>query len=470
MGNDNKLKNVDIVDALLNIKVSKLKDKGKALKNNVKHIAKLLDDLDEDKEYNKYLSLSCIYGAFLGDSMGSACEFLEESPNNHELIFEPKLKQVFKPGEITDDSEMALSAAFAYIDILKEEDSSKSKDYLYFYFCLWKNSSPKDIGNTTEIALKNWKGENINETKFDFEEVKRVNWGSLANGALMRISTFIVYYYYKKFDKLHLIISKYFSKDNNQANQVNLNPDLFNLYLDIYNEVFNNVQITHPNYENGISCAVFTLMTLIGMVTKDAKKIYAFFKEISESPQFIDMHDKILFNYAKETQKKYKQIISEIETNKPISVYNHMGYYIHAFKLSVYFLYKYPDMGENKDNDLYYKIMCDICDKGGDTDTNCAIVGTLIGPLIGYKNFNTKNKNLFKTFIEFIPPKRTQFTSAFIYEYVNYLEKNTLNKDKNKDKDKNETNKSNKGFQYTALQMIQKFLNEDIYGKKNKNK
>ena len=394
MGNDNKLKNVDIVDALLNIKVSKLKDKGKALKNNVKHIAKLLNDLDEDKEYNKYLSLSCIYGAFLGDSMGSACEFLEESSKNHELIFEPKTKQVFKPGEITDDSEMALSAAFAYIDILKEEDSSKSKDYLYFYFCLWKNSSPKDIGNTTEIALKNWKGENINETKFDFEEVKRVNWGSLANGALMRISTFIVYYYYKKFDKLHLIISKCFSKDNNQANQDNLNPDLINLYLDIYNEVFNNVQITHPNYENGISCAVFSLMTLIGMVTKDAKKIYAFFKEISESPQFIDIHDKISFNYAKETQKKYKQIISEIETNKPISVYTHMGYYIHAFKLSLYFLYKYPDMGENKDNDLYYKIMCDICDKGGDTDTNCAIVGTLVGPLIGYKNFNTKNKNL----------------------------------------------------------------------------
>ena len=453
MGNEIKLKNVNIVQALLNIKLSKLKDKGNALRNNVKHIEKLLNDLDENKEYNKYLSLSCIYGAFLGDSMGAGCEFLEESPANHKNIF--KQKHVFKPGEITDDSEMALSAAFAYIDSLKG-DSSKIKDYLYFYFCLWRGSNPKDIGNTTEIALKNWKGENINETKFNPEEVKTINWGSLANGALMRISTFIVYYFYKKLDKLYLIIPTCFTKDNNQ---VNLNDDLFNLYLDIYKEVYNNVQITHPNYENGISCAVFTLMTLIGMITKDAKKVYSFFKEISKSEKFLNVHEEILIKYAKDTQIKYKKIISHIESKEPISVYSHMGYYLHAFTLSVHYIYKYPNISQNEDKDLYYKIMCDICDKGGDTDTNCAIVGTLIGPLIGYKNFN---KDLFKIFIEFIPSRRSQFTSAFIYEYVNYLEQNTLNKDKN------EANKNDKMFHYTAFKMIENFLNKNIYGNTNK--
>ena len=213
----------------------------------------------------------------------------------------------------------------------------------------------------------------------------------------------------QKLDELYLIIPACFTKDNNQ---VNLNDDLFNLYLDIYKEVYNNVQITHPNYENGISCAVFTLMTLIGMITKDAKKVYSFFKEISKSEKFLNVHEEILIKYAKDTQIKYKKIISHIESKEPISVYSHMGYYLHAFTLSVHYIYNFPNISQNEDKDLYYKIMCDICDKGGDTDTNCAIVGTLIGPLIGYKNFN---KDLFKIFIEFIPSRRSKFTSAFIY-------------------------------------------------------
>ena len=68
--------------------------------------------------------------------------------------------------------------------------------------------------------------------------------------------------------------------------------------------------------------------------------------------------------------------------------------------------------------------MFDICDYGGDTDTNCAIVGAMIGPLIGYKNFK---KDLFDKFIRFITIRRCQYTSAFIYVYINYLEEKLLN-------------------------------------------
>ena len=452
MGVENNFKHGDIVKDLLNIKLSKLKDDGKILKSNVQHIEKLLKTLDINKENNKYVSLSCIYGAFLGDSIGSACEF-----SKHKKIF--KKGRLFKPGEITDDSEMALSAAFAYIDSLNN-DPSKIQDYLYFYFCLWRGSVPKDIGNTTASALRLWKGEDIKETKFKPEEVK-INWSSLANGALMRISTFIVYFYYKKLDNLEKTILKCIDIANRK---VYLNDDVLNLYFDIFVEVYKNVQITHPNYENGISCAVFSLMVLVGMITKDAKIIYSLFKEISESKKFIDIHkDKDIITYAAKTQEKYKQITSEVESNKPILVYSHMGYYLHAFKLSISYIFKYPDMAANKEKDLYYKIMCDICNKGGDTDTNCAIVGTLIGPLIGYKNFNG---DLFKIFIKYIPPKRTQYTSAFIYEYVNYLEQNILNQEKNENK--NEKSENDEEFHYAAFQMIQKFLNENLYGKTKK--
>ena len=119
-------------------------------------------------------------------------------------------------------------------------------------------------------------------------------------------------------------------------------------------------------------------------------------------------------------RKKYIQIISDITNGKPFSVYNQMGYYSHGFKLSIYFLYKISKMGEIIDNKLYYKIMCQICNFGGDTDTNCAIVGTMVGPLIGYKNFPPE---LFDKFIKYFPEKRTQYTSAFMYIYVTHLEK-----------------------------------------------
>ena len=117
-----------------------------------------------------------------------------------------------------------------------------------------------------------------------------------------------------------------------------------------------------------------------------------------------------------------------------------MGYYIHGFKLSIYYLKKIADMGAAIEDDYYYKLMCEVCDFGGDTDTNCAIVGAMVGPLIGYKNFNNQ---YFNRFIRFIPEERSQFNSAFMYIYVNCLEEKFLKNQKetiNEEQNKNEPN------------------------------
>ena len=97
--------------------------------------------------------------------------------------------------------------------------------------------------------------------------------------------------------------------------------------------------------------------------------------------------------------------------------------------------------------------MEEICDFGGDTDTNCAIVGTLIGPLIGYKNFD---RELFTIFIKFFPKKRIQYTSAFMYEYVDFLENKYLYINNN-----NYHNKKNV--------IDNKNINQDIKNEENKN-
>ena len=415
---DEKYKNKEMNSRLLNMTQKSINLK--ALKQNIANIEVTLYDLDTEKDRDKYLCLSCMFGAFLGDSMGSCCEFSFASKDNHTHIFEYE-NGIFAPGEVTDDSEMAMSAAFAYIDILNE-NPSMIQDLIYYYYGIWSCSGAKDIGGATTAALRYWDDSlGITDTKFNNKMVKASNWESLANGFLMRISTFITYYYYTHKQKIYSTIQNFFEENNKLED---LNDSILELYNDILEESYKNVEITHPNYENGISSAVFTLMTLVGMVTKDAKKVYSIFELISKSKKFIESHKKYK-NYAILTQNKYKDIVSQVD-NPNFSVYGRMGYYIHGFRLSVFFIHKYPDMAENKDKDLYYKIMCDVCDYGGDTDTNCAIVGAMIGPLIGYKNFKSE---LFERFIRFIPDRRCQYNSAFMYVYVNYLEEK-LNKEK----------------------------------------
>ena len=449
---DNKALKIDMTDFLLNITLKDL-DK-KIIEKNIEKIADRLNDIDTEKDKDKYVTLSCIFGAFLGDSMGSACEFSPKSNKNHESIFKIK-NGIFEPGEVTDDSEMAMSAAFAYIDLINE-DPLITQDLIYYYFCVWGASGPKDIGNATSNALRHWTTKSFQETNFNYKIVKIQNWDSLANGFLMRISTFITYFYYNNLSYIKETIETYFKTNRNKTDE--LTDEMINLYIKIFNESIKNTEITHPNYENGISSAVFTLMCLTGMVMKDAKLVYLLFYQISKSQKFICNFEenKYLIYSLKSTQKKYNEIIKDIENKNEPSVTSLIGYYMHGFKLSVYYLYKYPEMAENQDTDLYYKIMCDVCDYGGDTDTNCAIVGAMIGPLIGYKNFS---KELFDTFIKFIPEERCQFNSAFMYVYVDYLEK--------KMKEKNVTTKENVDSEQKQNNLEADHLKED---KKEENK
>ena len=398
------------------------------IKNNINKIKNNLNNINPLTDKLKYLSLSCIYGAFLGDAIGGNCEFLTPSKNNYLNIFKYYQGFRFLPGEITDDSELAMSAAFAYMDT-KDQNDPRIKDYIFYYFGIWKESHPKDMGHTTINSLKYFSSSyNIDQIKFDKikQTVQKENWNSLSNGLLMRLSTFIVFYLYSNFNIIKNTINNFFEININ-TNEID--DDLLNLFFDIFNRVKINAEITHPHPENSLVAAIFSLMVLTGIIRKNGKEIYSLLKIISFSKKFYQTNKDKNFNfYAQEIQKKFIKIIYAIEKNEQIDVYNLMGYYMNAFKLCIYYLYKFPQMGKNNDKDLYYKIMCNICNLGGDTDTNCAIVGTMIGPLIGYKNFQPQ---LFDIFISYFPEKRTQYTSAFMYIYVNYLEEKYLNKNIN---------------------------------------
>ena len=417
------------------------------LSKKISEIKSKIDEYDFNNNKHKYLTLSCIFGSFLGDSMGSCCQFSLPSPKNHLDIFKFE-EGIFAPGEVTDDSEMAMAAAFAYMDCPNQK-YEKVQDLLYYYFCIWKFSCPKDIGRTISNALELWDTKlKVNETIFN-ENIKnnnkKINYYSLANGFLMRISTFIVFYYYTNYENIKKTIQAFFeSKIENE-----ISDELFHLYIDILIECYKNVEITHPNPENGIVSSIFTIMVLTGMFGYNQKDILFIFKCLIQSKKLYTYDQLNIFkNKALSTQTKLIELIEDIEKGKQFSVIDSMGYYLHAFKLTIYFLNKYKNVNMNEDSNIYYNIMCDICDFGGDTDTNCAIVGTLIGPLIGYKNFD---KKLFDRFISFIPEERTEFISSFMFIYVNYLEKKYFDK----------IEEEKKEYDFTTIKNLYDFFYKD---------
>ena len=400
------------------------------LTKNISKLKHLIEQYNFSNNRHKYLCLSCIFGSFLGDSMGSCSEYSKPSKENHYYIYQFE-KGIFAPGEVTDDSEMAMAAAFAYMDC-PNKNFSKIQDLLYYYFCIWKNSCPKDIGKAVSMALQLWKPtQTVFETTYDMNVknyVRQINNYSLANGFLMRISTFIVFYYYTNYKNIFSALQVFFGKNMNN----DIPDELFYLYLDILTEYYKNVEITHPNPENGIVSAIFVIMTLTGMIRNNQNDILFIFQKLINSSKIgIYEQDNKFKNIVKDVQNKLKQIWFEVESNKQIYVFDKIGYYLHAFKLCLYFLYKYRNYKLNETPNIYYNIICEICDFGGDTDTNSAIVGTMVGPLIGYNNFGEK---YFSRFFNFIPTKRTEFISSFMVIYVSFLEKKYFNNENYSDK------------------------------------
>ena len=241
------------------------------------NIKKLYDIILNFNESNNdfYISLSCIFGAFFFDSCGSHCEFSKKNPQNHILIYEKQSQQqIFKNGQITDDSEMAISRAFAIMD--SKDLSTLNTDNIFYYYGVWFNLQPLDIGLTTQNALMLFDKEkmilngNVNDNFFFNNEIKNMianfNNKSLANGGLMKISTLIVWFFYVNNSYIKNILYTNHPKKE----------ELLDLYSKIYIEVKKDIIITHPNEENIIACSIFVFLTLSIMCENNGKKTIKF--------------------------------------------------------------------------------------------------------------------------------------------------------------------------------------------------
>ena len=197
---------------------------------NIKKLSQKILSIKKEDNNDMYMCYSCILGSFLGDALGDDCEFTEYNVENYKNILSPD--GPWPPGEITDDSEMGLCLSYAIMDM--PDIKTLDHKYIFFYYGVWIQTKPIAAGAATKNALKLFKYDehtrliynkteeeekNNNEIMKGIDEIiNKINIQTLANGHLMRISTFHVWYYYLNKEETNKILV---SNDNKQ-------------YLDLY--------------------------------------------------------------------------------------------------------------------------------------------------------------------------------------------------------------------------------------------
>ena len=419
---------------------------------NIQRLYKKIIEVKKVESHDKYMAYSCILGAFMGDALGDDCEFTEYNLENYKNILSPK--GPWPPGEITDDSEMALCLAYAIMD--SPDLLTLNQKYIFFYYGSWIATSPIAAGGATKNALRLFQydehtkllyneskenEENNNKIMGDIvEKVHKYNIRTLANGHLMRISTFHVWYYYIHKEEVNEVL-----KSDDKA-------QFLNLYINIKKELIKDSSLTHPNEEMPIMSSIFAFMVQCALFEYKAKDIInkmniLLSNDIFEQENSLELKVKKFINDTIEDFKK-----PDFDKNVYFkNIFENMGYYVHAIRLCLYYVYDFDNIVPMKGYTKYRSIMNDISNFGGDTDTNSDIVGQIIGPMIGFENFGAKDM---KKILNFVSPTRFQYSASMAYFFVDFLEKNC--NDINNDKNNKENGKNIPKFNFirNLLKMI----------------
>lgn len=272
----------------------------------------------------------CLLGQLCGDALGSIVEFRsgrsirEEYPNGLRVIVGSPVWGTLA-GQPTDDSEMAFALAHTLVE------HGFDIEEIAWAYGRWLQSNPFDIGGTirqatSAIVQARLRGEPLEQAVYD-----RSNWDSEANGALMRQSPLAIWGHALLAAELAVMVRR-------------------------------DTALTHPN-----------------IVCRDASAalIVAMAKAIGEG-----LDGKATYEVALEwnrSEGKSASIIEALEKakyEKPDYEY-HQGHVVIAFQNALFQVLHAESIEEG---------VADTVMGGGDTDTNAAIAGALLGAVYGASN------------------------------------------------------------------------------------
>ena len=273
--------------------------------------------------------LGCLYGVITGDALGTTYEFRKSStiklPKKLNIVGRGPFKVA--KGQVTDDSEMTI-ALFKSIKKKKKYD----KEDVAKAYIRWIQSDPKDSGITTRNALLNAK--NYKDT---IKNAKKYNQKSLSNGFLMRIAPLAI-----------------------EGLRDNKNLD---------KHIKEEVEITHPHILCYHTARLYVRILIYLMLEGSNKGIEKESLRIIDEEKFEE--DNILKSLVKKSKKSpYYMGKGSYEIDG-----RYMGFMFVSLQIAFYELYNAESYESGMRRTIEY---------GGDTDTNCAIAGAMLGAKFGY--------------------------------------------------------------------------------------
>jgi ADP-ribosyl-[dinitrogen reductase] hydrolase len=285
--------------------------------------------------------LGALYGHAYGDASGARLEF-RGIPSECEIKRAMELSGggVFNlsPGQVTDDGELTLQVFRALYEYFLENTDTELDELFFRRFKEWFDSNPFDIGHTTRNAFQGA------TTHFAMSEnVTMLNINSESNGALMRSIPHAIFAYAMDLDEDQL-----------------------------YDLVQMDVQLTHVK-----QCVIHLVYAycIIILYIFQGKNNTQIFERLTRLGNDLDdlKLTTLLENY-----------------NAYSDVTHNVGWDKHAFSLVLYCLFN----NYSFEHSIEYTLSL-----GGDTDTNAAIVGGVMGAKYGSqaipfidKLFNSKGR------------------------------------------------------------------------------
>lgn len=306
--------------------------------------------------------LGLFFGQLIGDAIGTRYEFSKktkaQSDLNSDLIKSHNNLEILgggpfmvSKGQYTDDSELSLGIWFSLLSFNEYNIEDITQQ-----FYKWFNSNPFDIGNATRCAFnRGFNRADMVSNAFDDNQY------SLSNGCLMKISAIGC-------------INHLFQKRHNLST--------------IAKEI---CELTHPNKICIDMCVCY--IEAINTAIETGSPIQTYLKACAVAKTKIV---KLILSDAKTKNYPVKHVDSSGIISEVLPDVN-MGYVGVAFQNAFYHLlntFKIHD-GQNG----FDKVMIDTISLGGDTDTNCCIVGALYGACNGYDNINRHHVNTIMYFI-----------------------------------------------------------------------
>lgn len=272
----------------------------------------------------------CLLGQLAGDALGSLVEFQAAAsiqtqyPQGIQWLTASQIWHTLA-GQPTDDSELALMLARSLIQTERFDPTAIAAAYAY-----WYRSHPFDIGNTTQQALSAAAQALDQHNNPAVAAQQAANPSSQANGALMRISP--------------LALFGYAVADAQLAEWARLDA-----------------QLTHPHPICQDANAVFVLAIRHALTTGNPPAAIYHYAQTWAAQS--NLHPSV------------QQWLAAAATQPPQDYSDHMGWVRIACQNAFYQLLHAPSLEAGLVNTVM---------QGGDTDTNGAIVGALLGAVYGY--------------------------------------------------------------------------------------